>query len=94
MFFNTPCKGYPKATSGHGTCCLDVAFVDTNVIKVKTTQSKIVLLEFLIPNGMGFSLVLRFHTFHYRIMEGRKEMFYLTTHSTHFIYGYMASDIR
>ena len=26
-------------------------------------------------------------------MEGRKEMFYLTTHSTHFIYSYMASDI-
>ena len=25
--------------------------------------------------------------------EGRKEMFHLTTHSTHFIYGYMASDI-
>ena len=25
--------------------------------------------------------------------EERKEMFYLTTHSTHFIYGYMASDI-
>ena len=24
--------------------------------------------------------------------QGRKEMFYLTTHSTHFIYGYMASD--
>ena len=24
---------------------------------------------------------------------GRKEMFYLTMHSTHFIYGYMASDI-
>ena len=24
---------------------------------------------------------------------GRKEMFYLTTHSTHFIYGYMASVI-
>ena len=24
--------------------------------------------------------------------EGRKEMFYLTTLSTHFIYGYMASD--
>ena len=24
---------------------------------------------------------------------GRKEMFYLTTHSTHFIYGYMVSDI-
>ena len=25
--------------------------------------------------------------------KGRKEMFYLTKHSTHFIYGYMASDI-
>ena len=25
--------------------------------------------------------------------ERRKEMFYLTTHSTHFIYSYMASDI-
>ena len=25
--------------------------------------------------------------------EGRKEMFYLTTHSKHFIYGYMALDI-
>ena len=25
--------------------------------------------------------------------EGRKDMFYLTTHSTHFIYSYMASDI-
>ena len=27
------------------------------------------------------------------VSEGRKEMFYLTTHSTHFVYGYMASDI-
>ena len=27
------------------------------------------------------------------IFGGEREMFYLTTHSTHFIYGYMASDI-
>ena len=27
------------------------------------------------------------------VMEGRKEIFYLTMNSTHFIYGYMASDI-
>ena len=27
------------------------------------------------------------------ISRGRKKMFYLTTHSTHFIYGYMASSI-
>ena len=26
-------------------------------------------------------------------MVGKKEMFYLTMHSTHFIYGYMASCI-
>ena len=25
--------------------------------------------------------------------EGRKEMLYLMTHSTHVVYGYMASDI-
>ena len=31
--------------------------------------------------------------FHYIRKEGRKEMFYLTMHSTDFIYGYMASDI-
>ena len=29
----------------------------------------------------------------YITKEGRKEMFYLTMYSTHFIYGYMASDI-
>ena len=28
---------------------------------------------------------------HSHITQGRKEMFYLTTHSAHFIYGYMAS---
>ena len=27
------------------------------------------------------------------ILEREREIFYLTTHSTHFIYGYMASDI-
>ena len=29
----------------------------------------------------------------YAEREREREMFYLTTHSTHFIYGYMASDI-
>ena len=38
------------------------------------------------------------NTFYLQLYEvrhgkGRKEMFYLMTHSTHFIYGYMASDI-
>ena len=40
---------------------------------------------------------LRFHDVGHIIKDylgvrGRKEMFYLTTHSTHFIYGYMALD--
>ena len=29
----------------------------------------------------------------YLRLYGRKEMFYLTMHPTHFIYGYMASDM-
>ena len=33
------------------------------------------------------------HTDIHRDREREREMFYLTTHSTHFIYGYMASDI-
>ena len=34
------------------------------------------------------------HVCMYACMRDReREMFYLTTHSTHFIYGYMASDI-
>ena len=34
------------------------------------------------------------NTFYLRLYGiRRKEVFYLTTHSTHFIYGYTASDI-
>ena len=42
-------------------------------------------------SGLGFSL--DWEKVRWGDTEGRKEMFYLTTHSTHFIYGYMASDI-
>ena len=31
--------------------------------------------------------------FEVKVREKEREMFYLTTHSTHFIYGYMASDM-
>ena len=38
--------------------------------------------------------VLRIHELHLlNSVRREREMFYLTTHSTHFIYGYMASDI-
>ena len=33
------------------------------------------------------------HTTSSHRLKREREMFYLTTHSTHFIYGYMASDI-
>ena len=36
------------------------------------------------------NVMLRIHLL---VIEGRKKMFYLKTRSTHFIYGYMASDI-
>ena len=37
--------------------------------------------------------VLSLPPFSFSVMEREREMFYLTTHATHFIYGYMASDI-
>ena len=47
---------------------------------------------------MYFQVVLFFsheigHFFGTVCYEGKKEMFYLTTHSIHFIYDYMSSDI-
>ena len=36
---------------------------------------------------------IKFASFANYTLEGRKEMFYLTTHSTHYIDDYMASDI-
>ena len=55
---------------------------------------KIILNQFKV-------LIHHAHYDHARKREGllvrgrnrKKEMFYLTTHSTHFIYGYMALDI-
>ena len=38
-------------------------------------------------------LIVRFDLKTGHISVGRKDIFYLTTHSTHFIYSYMVSDI-
>ena len=41
-----------------------------------------------------YCLLMNFCAFKFYLYNEReREMFYLTTHSTHFIYGYMASDI-
>ena len=45
----------------------------------------IFIFLYLFFSGLIFLYIL--------ILHSRKEMFYLTMHSTHFIYGYMASDI-
>ena len=37
--------------------------------------------------------ILRLHYIIQFLKRRKKEMFYLTTHSTHYIYGYMASDM-
>ena len=49
-----------------------------------TTQQSILIPNFLSQQNKRFRVT---------VTGERREMFYLTTHSTHFIYGYMASDI-
>ena len=46
-----------------------------------------------VPVFMYIIEVSSFALYSCLVLEGRKEMFYLKTYSTHFIYGYMASDI-
>ena len=53
------------------------------------TSSYMSTITKLPPYFILFYIVLYFIIYIYR----EREMFYLTTHSTHFIYGYMASDI-
>ena len=55
-----------------------------DVIYTHRTRSKV---SIGITNKKLFSLVN-----HTKEVEGNKEMFYLTPHSKHFIYGYMVKD--
>ena len=48
-----------------------------------------VFSNFYLPQGDWLALLVSGLV----VGEREREMFYLTTHSTHFIYGYMASDI-
>ena len=58
-----------------------VQFIQRDVSKDNNKQR--------IKHKIGMKLVM----FKSKYLLERKEMFYLMTHSTHFIYGYMASDI-
>ena len=50
-------------------------------------------MKYMLTFVKGFSWNRTSVLIHFNQLCVRKEMFYLTTHSTHFIYGYMASDI-
>ena len=51
-------------------------------------------VKFPFGNRIKVDLLINMFKLLFKVVkEVRKEMFYLTTHSTHFIYGYMASDI-
>ena len=67
---------------------------------MRERQTDIVLLQPAAGNTVQLAGLTRAagrpaytHTHNTLSNEREKKMFYLTTHSTHFIYGYMASDI-
>ena len=49
--------------------------------------------DYLMPYNRKYNVLCASLSKTFPYKSGRKEMFYLTTHSTHFIYGYMVSDI-
>ena len=54
--------------------------------------------DHILLSNFKWCFLWKLQTFLHRLVVsdrewGEREMFYLTTHSTHFIYGYMASDI-
>ena len=59
---------------------------------VRSTQLEIVSI-ILMDHPSADSLGVITRSVSASHFEGRKEMFYITTDSTHFIYGYMVSDI-
>ena len=66
-------------------CCEDIPERHPTYLQHSLTKPSGSASRHLAPNGQQYLSVLP--------TSGRKEMFYLTTHSTHFMYGYMASDI-
>ena len=58
-----------------------------------TNSSYISRLKYLESSGGTYTTRYSHQLQIFREREREREIFYLTTHSTHFIYGYMASDI-
>ena len=71
-------------------------FLEPAVGRQQLLQSLLLLLGGVLrttKRNQGSTTARQSLNFKHPYKEGRKELFYLTTHSTHFIYGYMASDI-
>ena len=77
-------------------------------VQGSTSRRRVALISYVLflHSSREIRLMITYNHFYWLILvltskmasltneEGRrKEMFYLTTHSTYFIYGYMASDI-
>ena len=62
--------------------------VNNNLVKCKLTYS--VIFKYLVVYTCSWWALAEIKL---KEREREKKMFYLTTHSTHFIYGYIASDI-
>ena len=72
-----------------------VVAVDPDVVDDPVAQQRAGMLGLPPPHSARLRLRLRwqFNAHKTNKTEREREMFYLTMHSTHFIYGYMASDI-
>ena len=96
---SSPCSGGRRFCFGYHiskTTCAIFGYTDSVYIQVDFCMIKLTLY---ILSYSGSS-ICESQFYYIRLVpalpsmsEGRKEIFYLTTHSTHFIYGYMASDI-
>ena len=83
---------YAEVGHSFGTKLAEVfQFVETDVLR-KDSDERVSIVSLVLVNEanhvtelVGDDVFLQ--------KEKKKEMFYLTTQSTHFIYGYMASDI-
>ena len=91
--------GMSFKTDGNGckTCeCGTSSFVESGSSQCSTTGVTKAVVWFPLSLYEWFEECNTFSTVVSGCLQERereREMFYLTTHSTHFIYGYMASDI-
>ena len=78
----------------HGTFLLQKKYMEIWKPQINDVNSyKYLGMNFIMKCSRNLVLQHTLLTGKGAAIQGRKEMFYLSTFSTHFIYGYMASDI-